>query len=401
MDTIQFDSAVKARTGIFFPIYRLPFTVYRSSPVYRLLPAFYGLLLLATVGAAQEPHVVNAKMTTQSAAAGLASAFHAVEGGESGLAWIGYAVPSVPGNHQMCCDVSVGEFSDNGCGRCRLEDRRGDSGDVAVNSSEKRVKLESSPYFLVLYRIAARKVTKVRTFSADCELDVGGLPFVWLTDVRPPESVAWLTSLVNADHGGAPEDGDRDDDGHVSSAALTAIALHGDVSAERALEAFAAAGQPERRREKAAFWLGAARGRPGYEALRRLVANDSSDHFREKAVFALYVSKEPEAVDTIINVAHHDPAPHVRGQALFWLAQKAGKRAEATITEAIENDPETDVKKKAVFALSQLPKDEGVPLLIQVARTSHNPAVRKQAMFWLGQSQDPRALAFFEQVLLH
>jgi len=59
------------------------------------------------------------------------------------------------------------------------------------------------------------------------------------------------------------------------------------------------------------------------------------------------------------------------------------------------------VKKKAVFALSQLPKDEGVPLLIQVARTNHNPAVRKQAMFWLGQSHDPRALAFFEQVLLH
>jgi len=25
--------------------------------------------------------------------------------------------------------------------------------------------------------------------------------------------------------------------------------------------------------------------------------------------------------------------------------------------------------------------------------------VRKQAMFWLGQSRDPRALTFFEQIL--
>jgi HEAT repeat protein len=57
------------------------------------------------------------------------------------------------------------------------------------------------------------------------------------------------------------------------------------------------------------------------------------------------------------------------------------------------------VKKRAVFALSQLPKDEGVPLLIQVAKTNTNPVVRKQAMFWLGQSHDPRALQFFEQVL--
>ncbi len=397
MGTIRFDSSVKAGTGSLFPVYRLLSTVCRSSPIYRLLPTSFGLLLLATVAVAQEPRVINAKMSTQSAARGLTGAFHTVE---AGPVWIGYAVPIFHGNHQMCCDVSFGEFSENGCGRCRLEDRRGDSGDVTMNSGEKRVKLESSPYFLVLYRIAARKVTEVRTFSTDCELDAGGLPFVWLTDVRPPESVAWLTSLVNADYEGGPEDGDGEDDRHLSGAALTAIALHGDASAEGALETFAAAGQPEHRREKAAFWLGAARGRPGYEALRRLVTNDSSDHFREKAVFALYVSKEPEAVDTIINVAHHDAAPHVRGQALFWLAQKAGKRAEATITEAIENDPETDVKKKAVFALSQLPKDEGVPLLIQVARTNRNPAVRKQAVFWLGQSKDPRALAFLEEVLV-
>jgi hypothetical protein len=27
--------------------------------------------------------------------------------------------------------------------------------------------------------------------------------------------------------------------------------------------------------------------------------------------------------------------------------------------------------------------------------------VRKQAMFWLGQTGDPRALAFFEDVLTH
>ena len=52
-----------------------------------------------------------------------------------------------------------------------------------------------------------------------------------------------------------------------------------------------------------------------------------------------------------------------------------------------------------MFALSQLPKEEGVPMLIQVAKTNRNPEVRKQAMFWLGQSDDPRALAFFQEVL--
>jgi hypothetical protein len=40
-----------------------------------------------------------------------------------------------------------------------------------------------------------------------------------------------------------------------------------------------------------------------------------------------------------------------------------------------------------------------VPLLIDQARNNKNPAVRKQAMFWLGQSKDPRALKFFEEIL--
>jgi hypothetical protein len=52
-----------------------------------------------------------------------------------------------------------------------------------------------------------------------------------------------------------------------------------------------------------------------------------------------------------------------------------------------------------VFALTQLPAGEGVPLLITLARTAANPVVRKQAYFWLGQSKDPRALSFFEEVL--
>jgi len=120
---------------------------------------------------------------------------------------------------------------------------------------------------------------------------------------------------------------------------------------------------------------------------------------RHQLAFAYSVSREPAAIDDLIRMAHDDESEQVRGQALFWLAQKAGKRAASAISEAIENDPDTHLKKSAVFALTQMPPDEGVPLLIQVARSNKNPEVRKQAFFWLGQSKDPRALAFFEEVL--
>ena len=108
----------------------------------------------------------------------------------------------------------------------------------------------------------------------------------------------------------------------------------------------------------------------------------------------------PAALTTTIDLARTGATAHARGQALFWLAQRAGTQAVGAIDDALARDPDTDVKKRAVFALSQLPADEGVPRLIEVARSHSNAAVRKQAMFWLGQSKDPRALTFFESVLL-
>jgi len=281
-------------------------------------------------------------------------------------AWIGYTVPTVPG-HENNCDYSQ-EF------------RHGVRPPGPVH-------LEPPDQVQILLRIQDNHVVKIRAISGDCQLDADGVPLRWLRDVRPAESIAFLASFVTADSD------------HVRDGAVAAIALHLDAAADAALERFAAASESESVREKAVFWMGAARGRRGYETLRHIVTSDASDRIREKAIFALSISKEPEAVDTMIAVAHNDASTHVRGQALFWLAQKAGKKAVGAISGAIENDPDTEVKKKAVFALQQLPNGEGVPMLINVARTNHNPAVRKHAMFWLGQSNDPRALAFFEEVL--
>jgi hypothetical protein len=118
------------------------------------------------------------------------------------------------------------------------------------------------------------------------------------------------------------------------------------------------------------------------------------------ALSALAMNEGSVASRSLIELARDYQIAKVRSDALFWLAQRAGQQATAAIIEAIDRDPDTAVKKQAVFALSQLPKDEGVPKLIDVAKSNRNPAVRQQAMFWLGQSNDPRALKFFEDVLL-
>jgi hypothetical protein len=241
----------------------------------------------------------------------------------------------------------------------------------------------------VLWRIERGEVSRIRVFSGGCALDAGGLSVHWLADAKPSESLALLAPFVTRGSPGTP----------LAGAAMTAMALHADAETDAYLERFADPGQPLETRKNAAFWMGVARGRRGFEDLRRVARADADPSLREHVMFALTQSPEPEAVDVIVGSAHDDASPHVRSQALFWLSQKAGQRAAGAIAAAIADDPDTEVKTKAVFALSQLPKDQGVPLLIQQARTSHNREVRKQAFFWLGQSGDPRAVALFQEVL--
>ncbi len=335
---------------------------------------------------AQEPRIANAQRQARSAGSGLEPAVQAILSSQNAPAWIGYSVPIIPGNHQSCC------WNNGVMGGCSLEPQRSNNTTTVVTGN-RTVQLEGATQLTVLLRAEANKVGKVRTYTPDCDLDAGGLPFYWLSDVKPAESIRYLTAL-NKNSAGTRDDERRNE------SAVSAIAMHADPSADAALEGLAAASQPESLRRKAIFWLGTTRGKRGYEVVSRIVKEDPSDKIREHAVFALTQNKDPEAIQAVIRVAREDKAPHVRGQALFWLAQRAGKKvAESELNHAIENDPETEVKKKAVFALTQIPENEGVPMLIQIARANRNPAVRKQAMFWLGQSKDPRALSFFEEVL--
>jgi hypothetical protein len=356
----------------------------------RLKPDFGSGLAYAAApqASAEMPRIESAVAETRSVTGTLEATFRAILAQAEKPEWVGYSVEEIFGQRSTCC----GNWNDGeGCGTCRLENDRAALG--GTTHAGGSLKLEGARRLVVLFRLEAKQVGRIRVASKECTLDAGGLAFLWLTGVKPVESVALLTTYVQG------AEFERHDHHNVGNGALAAIALHADPSADKAMESFVAPEQRDELRRQAAFWLGAARGKEGLNVLQRMAKNDLSSDVRAHVAFALSVSHEPGAIDEMIRMAHDDPSSRVRGQALFWLAQKAGKKAASTITGAIENDPDTDVKKKAVFALSQLPKDEGVPKLIEVAQTNRNPEVRKQAMFWLGQSNDPRALDFFEKVL--
>lgn len=89
-----------------------------------------------------------------------------------------------------------------------------------------------------------------------------------------------------------------------------------------------------------------------------------------------------------------------RRQAVFWLAQAAGDAATRGLTDLVDDrEVDRDVREQAVFALSQEHAIDAVPALIRIARTHPDREIRRKALFWLGQSDDPRALALFEELL--
>ena len=119
------------------------------------------------------------------------------------------------------------------------------------------------------------------------------------------------------------------------------------------------------------------------------------------AIFPATVVDSAVIWPTLIRLARDDSRPReTRKQAVFWLGQAAGEAATVGL-DSLSQDATVDreVQKQVVFALSQRPKDEGIPILIRVARSHRDPEVRRDAMFWLGQSNDPRAIALFEEVL--
>ena len=341
-------------------------------------------------GQTEAPQAVNTRIELRSAGADLGVTMREIVATADSPMWIGYEIAGVPGEHGDCC----GDYKEGPDGQSNdvwhLEKERGSS---AGSPRNKDIKLEAGKELWILYRADKRHIERIRTIPNQCRLDAGGLRIIWLKDVKGEESAAFLGEFVQGrEISGRGEN-------RIAEQALTAIALHASPAADKALENYSSPGQPEGLRKRASFWMGATRGAAGLAQLEKMARTDPSADVRAQVSFALFVTKEAGATDEMIRMAREDGSPHVRSQALFWLAQKAGAKAENAIAGAITNDPDTEVKKKAVFALSQMPKDEGVPKLIEVAERNKNPEVRKQAMFWLGQSEDPRALAFFERVL--
>ena len=146
-------------------------------PISHPVPVCLVMMLCSLPATAQEARWVNARTQTRPVASDLEREFSSLVKDQIEPAWIGYAMPVVEGNHHICCYPSE-EWRKPASlrrGRCQLEGR--DDG-MNFQTNEENGEGEKPERILALFRVANRRVGKIRVFTDDCELDAGGLP-VW------------------------------------------------------------------------------------------------------------------------------------------------------------------------------------------------------------------------------
>ena len=128
--------------------------------------------------------------------------------------------------------------------------------------------------------------------------------------------------------------------------------------------------------------------------LARTLGGNNAGHALSAAAFADGVDISPE----LTRLVRDDGVPlESRKQALFWLAQtETPTSALAALDSALEP---FSLREQYTFVLSQRHDDLAVDKLIDIASHDRDREIRKRAMFWLGQSGDPKAIKFFQDVL--
>jgi hypothetical protein len=271
------------------------------------------ILSAASTAEAQQPLLTNARVESRAVTAGLEKEVGALLARASEPAWIGYAVPALEGDRSMCCWSGDG----GGAGRsgCRLEP--GSANAVTMTSTPDRaVPLEAGESFFVLYRVEQGQVSRIRMFSEDCPLDGGGRAVHWLTGVRPPESIDFLTTFTGATA-----------TNKIADSALSALAMHRDPAAIDRLVTAARDGATTHLRGQALFWLAQRAGEKAVGAISDAIARDPETEVKRRAVFALSQLPKDQGVPLLIQVARTNTNPSVRKQAIFWLGQSKDARA--------------------------------------------------------------------------
>jgi HEAT repeat protein len=336
--------------------------------------------------AVQDPQVQNGR-TEHRPVTSIARDLVAVGGGAEPV-WVGWLVPMVAGERDLCNwysnpSVTVrGFFADAGqTGTTRPQ----------IAPPTGPVPLEAGTRLLVLARMLDGRLDRLRTLTDDCPIDAGGRTIYWLDGVTPASSLAWLESLTALDAATVADRLTLDARRSTATSAVSAIALHADAGADAMLDRLAGSGTDASLRRQAASRMAAYRGATGFAALQRLLASETDLAMRRSVVSALGQTRQPGTPDLMLGLARDDRDPRARGEAAAAYLRLAGSTGIPPAMALVTPETPDAVSSRVVSGLANLPDDQGVPSLMTIARSGLSLPVRRSALAALGRSDQPAA----------
>lgn len=189
----------------------------------RWLLCSVALLMSASVAAAQTPRLSNGRIEPH-ATTSIARDLPALAATLTEPTWIGYTQPMIDGDRNMCDYWNDGRM---------------------ITQSTDPIRLEPADFFFVMFRVEAKQITRVRTYSSNCPLDAGGKAVHWFNNVSVADSVNYMKTFM------APSATKKMHDSAVTVLALT----EGDQPLTELL-AIARNGSTSAVKGQALFWLG-------------------------------------------------------------------------------------------------------------------------------------------------
>ncbi|MGH7529083.1 MAG: HEAT repeat domain-containing protein, partial [Gemmatimonadales bacterium] len=224
---------------------------------------------------------------------------------------------------------------------------------------------------------------------SDPDQEVREQAVFWLSQVPGEEAVTALDSVLRAS-----------DDPEIQEKAIFALSQHGSERAGASLRAYVERRDaPAELREHAIFWLGQHRSPENQTFLRDLFPRLETVELKEKVLFSVSQSNSAESYRWLMDIALNESEDiEIRKKALFWASQ--GRSVDiADLVRLYDRTQDPEMREQLVFVYSQRREGPALDKLFAIARSDPNPELRKKAIFWIGQSRDPRAAQFLQELI--
>jgi HEAT repeat protein len=242
----------------------------------------------------------------------------------------------------------------------------------------------------------------------------------------------------------------KSDDPEVAKSALRALANHRNQKAKDSIWTLASGAKSPLIRRDAIYFLGERKDDASIDRLISIYDNEADPEIKKHAIYALSRSANPKARQKVLEVARSSSSEESRVQAIQWLDDRAddsfidelvrmyqtdksakvrrqiiaslshftsreyGKfdwngdgtqrgrnqeKAAKALLQMYDAESDEAMKSQFLFAFSQSRSKEAIQKLIQVAKTDSSLTIRRKAVTYLGQSRDPEAVKFLEELL--